>query len=65
MFGAASPVDAIAGQAELLRASWDTTLAGSREVVTILQRSGEATLALFGKRMAEVIGGAGREAGSA
>lgn len=62
---AASPADAIGGQAEFLRASWDFAFAGSREVATILQQSGEATLALFGKRMAEVMNGVDREAGSA
>jgi phasin family protein len=62
---AASPVDAIGGQAEFLRASWERAFAGSREVATILQQSSEAALALFGKRMAEAMGGAGREVGSA
>jgi phasin family protein len=62
---AASPADAIGGQAEFPRASRENAFAGSREVATILQQSGEATLALFGKRMAKVMAGAGREAGSA
>ena len=62
---AASPVDAIGGQAEFLRVSWEHAFAGTREVAAILQHSSEATVSLLSKRVAEAMDGFGRTAGSA
>jgi phasin family protein len=62
---AASPVAAIGGQAEFLRASWEHAFAGTREVATILQQSGAATVTLLGKRMAKALDGFGHTPGAA
>jgi len=56
---AALPADAIDGQAEYLRASCGHAFAGTSQVATIMQYSGEATLALLGKRGAGAMEGFG------
>jgi phasin family protein len=62
---AASPVDALGGQAEFLRVSWEHAFAGTREVASILRDSSEATLSLLRKRVAEAMDGFGRTTGAA